>query len=221
MRTFWIALALSLLAPLAAAQTTIYKHVDENGRVTYSNRPMKGATVLALEPLSTLPGLPRTALLPDKPAAKAVDKPDTKAADRPDTKVADRPESSQAEKPELKPAVAVVTPRALPLTVASIDRDTQRSTDAMRRRNLESEIAQAEKSLAEARKSLLQEQRNPTLIAAVRVAQQAVDPTPAQQAEMRANVERASGRIRGLQAIVAEHEKNIEALKNELGTLKP
>ena len=71
------------------------------------------------------------------------------------------------------------------------------------------------------RKSLLQEQQNPTLIAAVRVAQQATDPTPAQQAEMRAAIDRASGRIRGLQATVAEHEKNIEALKKELGALKP
>ena len=33
--------------------------------------------------------------------------------------------------------------------------------------------------------------------------------------------EKASGRIRGLQSTVAEHEKNIEALKKELGALKP
>ena len=39
--------------------------------------------------------------------------------------------------------------------------------------------------------------------------------------EMRANIDKASGRIRGLQATVAEHEKNIEALKKELGALKP
>jgi hypothetical protein len=198
MRTHWIGLALSLVSPLAVAQTTIYKHVDESGRVTYSNRPMKGASVVALEPLSTIPGLPRTVSRPEKPAERAL------------------------EKPEARPAVAIVTPRTLPLTVASIDRDAQRGAeDAARRRILQGELAQEEKSLADARKSLLQEQRNPELIAAVRVAQQAVDPTPAQQAEMRANIERASGRIRGLQVIVAEHEKNIEALKNELGALKP
>ena len=39
--------------------------------------------------------------------------------------------------------------------------------------------------------------------------------------EMRAALEKASGRIRGLQASVAEHEKNVEALKKELGALKP
>jgi hypothetical protein len=213
MRRHWIGLALSLVSPLAVAQSTIYKHVDESGRVTYSNRPMKGATVLALEPLSTIPGLPRTALLPDKPSATP--------ADKPEVKIAARPAPIAQERAELKPVVAVVTPRAAPMTVASIDRNLQRDAEAARRRNLESELGQAERSLADARKSLLQEQRNPALIAAVRVAQQAVDPTPAQQAEMRSNVERASGRIRGLQAIVAEHEKNIEALKNELGALKP
>ena len=213
MRKHWIGLALGLVSPLAVAQTTIYKHVDESGRVTYSNRPMKGAAVLALEPLSTIPGLPRTALLPEKVAAKATEKPETK--------VTDRPVLVPPERAELKPVVAIVTPRALPMTVASIDRNTQREAEAARRKIAESEFAQLEKSLADARKSLLQEQRNPALIAAVRAAQLAVDPTPAQQAEMRANVERASGRIRGLQAIVAEHEKNIEALKNELGALKP
>ena len=193
MKTLWIGMAVSLVSPLAFAQTTIYKHVDENGRTTYTNRPMKGAIVLELEPLSTMPGLTGAA----NPAAKA------------------------PEKFSVKPAVAVVTPKALPTTVASVDRDTQRGRDDVRRRILEDELAQEEKSLVQARKALLDERQNPTLIAAVRVAQQATDPTPAQQAEMRAAIDKASGRIRGLQATVAEHEKNIEALKKELGSLKP
>ena len=194
MKTLWIGVAVSLASPLALAQTTIYKHVDESGRVTYSNRPMKGAIVLDLEPLSTIPGAVGS---PEKSAARA------------------------PERLPVKPAVAVVTPRILPTTVASIDRDTQRGRDDVRRRILEDELAQEEKTLVEARKSLLQEQQNPTLIAAVRVAQQATEPTPAEQAQMRANIDRASGRIRGLQATVVEHEKNIEALKKELGVLKP
>lgn len=190
MKTLWIGVAVSLAPALADAQTTIYKHVDESGRVTYSNRPMKGAIVLDLEPLSTIPGL--------------------------------APQAAGAQKaPAVAPAGAVVTPRGLPNAVASVDRDTQKGRDDVRRRILQDELAQEEKSLAEVRKSLLQEQQNPTLIAAVRVAQQATDPTPAQQAEMRAAIDRASGRIRGLQATVAEHEKNIEALKKELGALKP
>jgi predicted RNase H-like nuclease (RuvC/YqgF family) len=58
-------------------------------------------------------------------------------------------------------------------------------------------------------------------VSAVRLAQQAVDPSSQQMMEFRTNIEKASGRIRGLQATVAEHEKNVEALKKELGALKP
>ena len=36
------------------AHADIYKLVDENGRVTYSNTPLKGAKKLNLEPLSTI-----------------------------------------------------------------------------------------------------------------------------------------------------------------------
>ncbi|MHB0984441.1 MAG: DUF4124 domain-containing protein [Sulfuricella sp.] len=37
-----------------AAYADIYKLVDENGRVTYSNVPIKGAKKLNLEPISTI-----------------------------------------------------------------------------------------------------------------------------------------------------------------------
>ncbi len=204
MKAAWIAAAVGLASPLALAQTQIWKHVDENGRVTYSNRPIKGAALMELDPITTIPPLaPRTALS-SAPAASTAEKPAAKA-----------------------PAVATVTPRVLPLptpanaTVASVDPNTQKGRDDMRRRILEDELRQEERSLAEARDRLRDEQQNPTLIAAVRVAQQAQEPTPAQQAEMRAALEKASGRIRGLQASVAEHEKNVEALKKELGALKP
>jgi len=42
MKTVIASIVVSLAAP-ALAQTTIYKHVDESGRVTYTNKPMKGA----------------------------------------------------------------------------------------------------------------------------------------------------------------------------------
>lgn len=45
------------------AHAEIYKHVDAQGRVTYSNVPMKGATKLNLEPLNTIPApRPKTSL---------------------------------------------------------------------------------------------------------------------------------------------------------------
>ncbi|OWY38436.1 DUF4124 domain-containing protein [Xenophilus sp. AP218F] len=51
-------LALSLLllccAPLQAS--TIYKYVDANGNVTYTNVPIRGAQPIKLNPLSSYPG---------------------------------------------------------------------------------------------------------------------------------------------------------------------
>ena len=192
MKTVWIAsIAVALAAP-ALAQTTIYKLVDESGRVTYSNKPMKGAVPLDLEPLTTIPGTPGGSLKPtEKAEARA----------------------------ESRPAVAIVTP--IPATIASVDPQVQKKRDDGRRKILESELEREEQSLAEIRKTLEQEQQNPTLIAAVRVAQQASEPSPTELAEFRKNIDKASGRIRGLQATAAEHEKNIEAIKKEIGALKP
>src|SRR5512132_3740435 len=59
MKSAWIAAALAVTATTSVlAQSTIYKHVDESGRVTYSNKPMKGATVMELDPIVTLPAPP-------------------------------------------------------------------------------------------------------------------------------------------------------------------
>ena len=50
------AAALLTLFFVSTAHAEIYKHVDAQGRVTYSNVPIKGATKLNLEPLATAPG---------------------------------------------------------------------------------------------------------------------------------------------------------------------
>jgi hypothetical protein len=193
MKTVWIAsIAVALAAAPALAQTTIYKLVDESGRTTYSNKPMKGAVQLDLDPLTTIPVAPAGRL--QKPAERA------------------------EARAESKPAVAIVTP--IP-SMASVDPQVQKQRDDGRRKILESELEREQQSLAEVRKTLGEEQQNPTLLAAVRVAQQATDPSPAEAAEFRKNIDKASGRIRGLQATAADHEKNIEALKKELGALKP
>ena len=193
MKTVWIAACLAAFSAGAIADTTIYKLVDDSGHVTYSNRPMKGATVLELEPLTTL------ATPPEVLAAKV-------------SLVA------PAAKAEPKP-VATVTP--IRTSLAAIDVQTQKRRDDARRKILEDELSKEEQALDETRTSVAKEQQNPELLAAVRMAQNAVDPSPAQQQQFRENIDKASGRIRGLQATVAEHEKNIEALKKELGALKP
>jgi hypothetical protein len=195
MKTVWIATCALVFSAGAAAETTIYKLVDDSGRVTYSNKPMKGATVMELEPITTLPTPPEVL------AAKV-----SLAVDAP--------------KPVVKPAVAPASP-VHGTALASIDVQTQRRRDDTRRAILEEELQKEQQALEESRASLAREQRNPELLEAVRMAQNAVDPTPAQQQQFRENVDKASGRIRGLQATVAEHEKNVEALQKELGALKP
>jgi hypothetical protein len=195
MKTVWIATCALVFSAGAAAETTIYKLVDDSGRVTYSNKPMKGATVMELEPITTLPTPPEVL------AAKV-----SFAVDAP--------------KPVVKPAVAPASP-VHGTALASIDVQTQRRRDDTRRAILEEELQKEQQALEESRASLAREQRNPELLEAVRMAQNAVDPTPAQQQQFRENVDKASGRIRGLQATVAEHEKNVEALQKELGALKP
>lgn len=206
MKIVWIAGIALASAGTALAQTTIYKHVDESGHVTYSNKPMKGATVLDLDPITTVPGLPPAQV--QQAIAQAPAKP-VAVLERLDT-----------PKTDAKPAPAA-TPAAAPTNIASIEPQVQKKREDDRRRILEDELAKEEQSLNEARESISQEQQNPTLVAAVRAAQQATDPTPSQMVAFRDSIEKASGRIRGLQATAAEHEKNIEALKKELGALKP
>ena len=216
MKTVWIAsLAMAAAMPTAFAQSTIYKHVDDSGRVTYSNKPMKGAAVMDLEPLTTIPGTPSGRL--QKASVVAAAEP---AEAKSEVKADAKADVVAEAEPKLKPAAAIVT--AVPRErLASIEPVVQKKRDNDRRKILEQELTREEESLSGARSALLQEQQNPVLIAAVRVAQQATEPTASQLAEFRSNIDKASGRIRGLQSTVAEHEKNIEALKKELGAVKP
>ena len=208
MKTVWIAGMAIVASASAFAQTTIYKHVDDSGRITYSNKPMKGAVVMELDPLTTIPATPAGLL--------------TNRAGAPAPLVTS--EKSEEARAEARPAVATVTPvnGARPMLASmSVEPQLQKRRDSERRRILEDELKSEEESLKVVRNSVFQEQQNPQLVAAVRLAQQTSDPTPAQLSEFRSSIDKASGRIRGLQATVAEHEKNIEALKKELGALKP
>jgi hypothetical protein len=196
MKIVWMAsLVAAALSGSAWAQVTIYKHVDESGRVTYTNKPMKGAVAMELDPITTIPATP-TGHLAAAPVAVPVKAVAT---------------LERVDKPH-----PVVQP-----TLASIEPQVQKRRDNDRRRILEEELSREEQSLTEVRASISQEQQNPTLVAAVRAMQQAAEPTASQLVEMRNNIEKASGRIRGLQATIIEHEKNVDALKKELGSLKP
>ena len=47
---------------VARTETVIYKHVDENGRVSYANSPIKGGARVELEPLTVIPSTPSGSL---------------------------------------------------------------------------------------------------------------------------------------------------------------
>lgn len=216
MKTVWIASLAIMASPYGFAQsTTIYKHIDESGRITYTNKAMKGAVAMELEPINTLP-VPAAVTV----ATVRLSPPPEKAPESAKVTVVQKPEP--VAKVEPLPRMESRAASALsPQTIASVEPSLQRRRDDERRRILEGELKQEEASLEKIRASLYKEQQNPTLVAAVRAAQTASEPTPAQMAEFRANIDKVSGRIRGLQSTVADHEKNIEALKKELGALKP
>src|SRR5213082_3282915 len=127
MKIVWMAgLAAVAMSGAAWAQSTIYKHVDESGRVTYTNKPMKGAVVLDLEPLTTIPGTPMGVLTNASASTPA-------PAPKPVAKV------EVVEKPASQP------------TLASIEPQVQRKRDDDRRKILEEELSREESSLGEAR----------------------------------------------------------------------
>src|SRR5260221_4126135 len=90
MKAVWIASIAVAATTSAFAKLTIYKPVDDSGHVTYSNKPMKGAVVLDLEPLTVIDAGP--AATAKTAAVKA-----------------------EAPKADAKPTVAVLTPIATAL----------------------------------------------------------------------------------------------------------
>jgi hypothetical protein len=193
------------------AQSTIYKHVDEQGRVTYSNVPIKGAAVLDLDPLTTIPGIPGVR----GTSPSATEKPAT-TADSEEPAAAPKAPPVLAERSIKPQRTASVSSTSYP----NVDGATQRKRDDVRRRILEEELRQEEKMLNEVRGQLTQEQQNPALIQAVRLAQEATQPTPAQQLEIRRTVDKASAQIRSLQQTAGQHEKNLEAIRKEISSLR-
>ncbi|HZZ93529.1 MAG TPA: DUF4124 domain-containing protein [Usitatibacter sp.] len=193
----------------ACAESTIYKHVDESGRVTYSNKPMKGGTVVELEPLTTIP----------TPPAVLAAKSNFTLSDANGSPPRIEKASLTLDKPAKAKPVAQVTPIG-PTAMLSVDVQTQRKRDDDRRRILEQELGVEQQSLDRVRASIREEQQNPELVAAVRALQQASDAPPSQMVQLRNDLDRVSGRIRGLQATASEHEQNVEALRKELAALK-
>ena len=216
----------ALVPSMASAQgaQTIYKFVDESGRVTYANSPIKGGTKVNLEPLTVLQSSPGAAQN-SVPAPRAI----------PVAKVTSVPSPSSAANTvpaafatTAVAAVATAAPAATPPTIiAALDtgerkheQTQQRLADA-RQRILQSEIQAEEKSLDAARAALADEQRRSNEVRTMRAsfAATATSATPTKpliSPEVRAEIERHFERVRNLQDQVSMHENSIGSLRTAL-----
>ncbi len=145
-----------------AVRADVFKCVDDEGRVTYTNtKGGKGCTALSQDlPVSSVP----------------------------------------SASPQKKPAP---TPGAFP----KVDGDTQRARDNDRRKILEEELANEQKSLEQARKELADAESDPETFRR-------------KGGGTGRNVAAYEEKVKPLQDKVSLHERNIEALKKEIGNLR-
>jgi hypothetical protein len=214
------------LAPamvFAQISQTIYKSVDESGRVTYANSPIKGGAIVNLEPLTVLQSTPV--------AARTVS---TEARTTNVAKVISVPSPSFTNQATASifsaTALAPISPepvaQTLPSKVAALDtgdmiqEQAQRRAD-IRRRILEGEIQLEEKSLAAARAALAEAQGRSADIRTMRsgyaeTAGAVTAQKPLISPLVRSAIERHFERVRSLQDEVTKHESNVAALREEL-----
>jgi hypothetical protein len=152
-----------LLAQAPSVHAALCKYMDDNGHVTYSDGPVKGARKMSCFEAPPVPPAP-----PAQP--------------------------SRATPAPAPPAAA--PSGGLP----NVDPATQRRRDDSRRKILEDELAVEERSLAQARKALVEGE-------GVRTGDER-------------NYQRYLDRIQGLKDRVAQHERNVATLRQELANLR-
>ena len=216
----------------AQSAQTIYKFVDVNGRVTYANSPIKGGAKLDLEPLTIIQSSPSSSSAQPPstrniPVAKvtSVPSPSYSIAAAPVAPRALMTVSTASSAPIAAPEPATTTPP--PTIIAALDNNEkiQQRRAEVRLRILQSEIQVEEKSLGEARAALAEEQRRSGEIRTMRAsfsttAQTATAQKPLISPEVRTEIERHFERVRNLQDLVAMHEGNIGALREEMTAKK-
>jgi hypothetical protein len=215
------------------AETIIFKHVDENGRVTYANAPIKGGARVELEPLTVIPSTPSGSLNPANaqvvsravaPTLAAKPTPATQPV-KPVVQVASVfPLSNQAQLALAKP-VALAPDNAVLASLETVNRLTEQRRAETKRHLLEGELQTEEQLLVAARSKLEEEQKTSSDIRAMRASFVAApDAVTAQKPlvapEKRAEIERHFERVRNLQDQVAMHENHLQSLREQLSTLK-
>lgn len=207
-----------------ASSTTIYKLVDDRGHVTYSNRPMKGAEVVELEPITVIPSGPLPTSTNQASNFRIQQQPSLGAAATPSSgtvalaaavSAASGAPSGTVSTPN--PQVAMVQP-IQSTVLPNVEAATQKARDDGRRKILEDEMKAEQKLLADAVLALTATEADRTVIEQMRLA--AAKLTPSAYAEARRNYEAREEKLRTLQESVNTHEKNVTALKKELTALR-
>jgi chaperonin cofactor prefoldin len=152
------------LAFALPAQAEMYKYVDEKGRVTYSNKPIKGGKKVDLPEISTMPA-------PKLPAPAA----------------------------------------AKPAKSDTAERDT-------RRKELEEQIAKAEKALADAKQAYKEGEENPEVFRRTKTVP-GKDGKPTTVTETRRNVAAFEEKMKRLQENVDLQQQTLDKLKAELAAM--
>ena len=229
-KTTCSALVCMVFVPLgvhAQGAQTIYKHVDENGRVTYSNAPIKGAERVDLQPITVLPStssapatasgnvaVARVTAVPR--AAKAV----TVAAMNIVHAMASKP--VEASMPANDTAKTPAALNATPLTPAPTAANKAVNTDELQRRSQQNSLRAEQESLANAKARLAEESKSGDSIRALRATFSAApDKSGIKKLiapEQREQVEHYFERIRDLQDEIAMHENNVASLRSQLRT---
>jgi Domain of unknown function (DUF4124) len=166
-----ILFAAFLLPQFAFAE--IYKHVDADGRITYSNVKIKGAKKLALEPADTSFG--------------------TGAGN-----------SDGGTK--RTPATRTATPASFP----KVDAGTQNQRDGKRKDILQSELDAERNALAAAKKAYDEGASNPEVYR-----KKNADGST----QTFRNVPKFDEKMKGLQAEVDVHQRNIDLLEKEISNI--
>lgn len=147
-----LALALLLTVSTFVIAEEMYKHVDEHGRVTYSNTPMKGGKKVDLPPLTTLPApkaapkpTPKTEVEPDKDSRRKALQEEIAKAEKA-LAAAKLAAKEEAEKPEVfKRTKTVKGKDGKQKTITETGRNVVAYEEKMKKLN--EDIAQHEKNL--------------------------------------------------------------------------
>ncbi len=236
-KTTCFALVCMVFVPFYAyAQSAqiIYKHVDENGRVTYSNSPIKGAERMDLQPITVLPStLPasstasgnvavaRVTTVPRTPKTVAV-----AAMNVAHTMAAKPAEASLPAKDAIETSasanasLAMTAPTAATEPANVLATPTQARQAELQRRSLQNSLLAEQESLANAKAGLADESRKSDSIRALRASFSAApDKSGIKKlitTEQREQVEHHFERIRDLQDEITMHEKNVVGLRSQL-----